>query len=265
MPADLDHPSAADEVFCLADVRVSFPDTSPEKHPLPKSGVNAYISTHGPSLWIPFTDGRYRIVGQILSGEAPKEPSKEYLERMLESRYPSRGVKIEEVLWSSRFFVRFRLAEKYWEEHVPGTQVQAVGKKGGLAVVGDAAHVHSPMGEPSFWLVSKTKADGEPGGQGMNLGIRDSIYLGSVLSHCLSPTFSAQQARDLLTRWSTDRHAAGARVIRLAGGITFFGANAAGYVGCLRDWAMWIFGRVPGVGGWAMYMVSGLGEKSAEY
>jgi len=229
-------------------VRVSFPSESSERHPLPRQGVNAYISSHGPSLWIPFADGQYRLVGQILSGEAPKEPSLEYMQAMLEARYPSGGVRITELLWSSRFYVKFRLAERYWEEHVPGTAVQAVGAKTGLAIVGDAAHVHSPMG-----------------GQGMNLGIRDSIHLGQALSHALSPSLSAADARVILQRWSADRHAAGKRTIALTGNITSFSANSAGMVGWARDWAMWLVGCVPWFGQQAVWMVSGLGEKSSEY
>ncbi|KZT62131.1 FAD/NAD(P)-binding domain-containing protein [Calocera cornea HHB12733] len=254
MPADLDHPSKADEVFCLADVRVDFPPVDPTatgrkpSQPLPREGVNAYLSPHGPSLWIPFGQGTFRIVGQIMDGEAPAAPSKEYVQHMLDTRYPSPAPTITELVWSSRFYVKFRLAAKYWEEHVPGTPVQAVGAKGGLLIVGDAAHVHSPMG-----------------GQGMNLGIRDSIYLGEALAHCLSPSLSAPDARALLQRWSDDRHAAGKRVIDLAGGITFFAANATGMVEWARDWVLWLVGCVPGMRRMAVWMLSGLGEKSATY
>ncbi|EJU06085.1 FAD/NADP-binding domain-containing protein [Dacryopinax primogenitus] len=247
LPADIDHPSKADEVFCLADVRVSFPSSPSGKFSLPQEGVNAYISEHGPAMWIPFGD-QYRLIGQVLSGEAPREPTIEYMQHMLETRCPAQGVKITELVWSNRFYVKFRLAEKYWEEHVPGTPVQAVGAKTGLMIVGDAAHVHSPMG-----------------GQGMNLGIRDSIYLGQAISHALSPTLSVSEARSLLSRWATDRHTAGKNVIALVGQVTFFAANAGGMIGWVRDWMMWLLGWVPGFKARAMWMLSGLGEKGGEY
>ncbi|KZO94893.1 FAD/NAD(P)-binding domain-containing protein [Calocera viscosa TUFC12733] len=249
MPADLDHPGKADEVFCLADVRVAYPEHTAEKHLLPKEGVNAYLSPHGPSLWIPFGDNLYRLVGQIMDGqEAPAVPSKEYMQRMLDTRYPSGGITITSLVWSSRFYVKFRLADRYFEEHVPGSPVLDLSSKTGLAIVGDAAHVHSPMG-----------------GQGMNLGIRDSIYLGEALAHCLSPQLSTSEARALLKRWSDDRHAAGKRVISLAGGITFFGANSATMVVWLRDWALWLVGCIPGLRSMAVWMLSGLGEKGGVY
>lgn len=53
-------------------------------------------------------------------------------------------------MWSSRFHLHHRLAERY--------------RAGGLFLAGDAAHVHSPAG-----------------GQGMNTGIQDAVGLADVL------------------------------------------------------------------------------------
>ncbi|EJU06087.1 FAD/NADP-binding domain-containing protein [Dacryopinax primogenitus] len=246
-PADIDHPSKADEVFCLADVRITSPISSGNVEEF-----NAYLTPSGVALWIPLGDGVYRMGGQVLSGSAPKEPDQAYLQQLLSERILiASGATITEVLWSSRFHIKFRLAERYWVEHLPGTAVQRDGKTG-VILVGDAAHVHSPMGKCL----------------GMNLGIRDSITLGQALSHALSPAVSPTEARTLLTRWARDRHTEGSHVIALSGRLTWvsiWGSALGAWTQKARDWLLWGVVRVPGVMRVMVWNLSGLGEKDTLY
>src|SRR5262249_40602399 len=70
-------------------------------------------------------------------------------------RGPGNGsVRVQDIIWSSRFRVHHRLADHY--------------RAGRILVAGDAAHVHSPAG-----------------GQGMNTGIQDAVALGHTLAAIL--------------------------------------------------------------------------------
>lgn len=68
------------------------------------------------------------------------------------------NLEIDDLVWSSWFRNRSAIADKHYVRF-GGSNLE--GDKGaGIFLVGDAAHIYSPAG-----------------GQGMNLGIRDSITL----------------------------------------------------------------------------------------
>lgn len=92
--------------------------------------------------------GRYRVVATV--DEAPAEPDLAYVRALLAERAPGQAV-VEELVWSSRFRIHHRVADRY--------------RAGRLLLAGDAAHVHSPAG-----------------GQGMNTGIQDGHALGRALA-----------------------------------------------------------------------------------
>ncbi|WKV73639.1 FAD-dependent monooxygenase [Streptomyces sp. PCS3-D2] len=94
------------------------------------------------------TCGRYRIVATV--AEAPAEPDLAFVRGLLEERVPD-GAAVRELVWSSRFRIHHRVADRY--------------RAGRLLLAGDAAHVHSPAG-----------------GQGMNTGIQDGHALGRALA-----------------------------------------------------------------------------------
>ncbi|MFI8392037.1 FAD-dependent oxidoreductase [Streptomyces sp. NPDC085540] len=91
---------------------------------------------------------RYRIVATV--AEAPAEPDLAFVRGLLDERVPGRAA-VRELVWSSRFRIHHRVADRY--------------RAGRLLLAGDAAHVHSPAG-----------------GQGMNTGIQDGHALGSALA-----------------------------------------------------------------------------------
>jgi 2-polyprenyl-6-methoxyphenol hydroxylase-like FAD-dependent oxidoreductase len=73
----------------------------------------------------------------------------------MDARGPeAQPARVTEIVWSSRFRVHHRLADRY--------------RAGRIFLAGDAAHVHSPAG-----------------GQGMNTGIQDAIALARELTRAI--------------------------------------------------------------------------------
>ncbi|KAF5366389.1 hypothetical protein D9758_009774 [Tetrapyrgos nigripes] len=113
-------------------------------------------------------DPVYRIGFTIPSDrEAPSYATKECIEEYINRQGPyfmssdeklnpsGKSVRIGKVHWSSRFRLRSAVADTFSKRIGDGI----------VLLVGDAGHIHPPAG-----------------GQGMNLGIRDSIGLGKVLA-----------------------------------------------------------------------------------
>jgi 2-polyprenyl-6-methoxyphenol hydroxylase-like FAD-dependent oxidoreductase len=154
---------------------------------LPDDELIVYFSPAGHLVVLPLPGGIHRIVANVAA--APVQPDITFLQQLLDTRGPQteRAV-IRDILWGSRFLTSHAVAASY--------------HAGRVALAGDAAHVHSPLG-----------------GQGMNLGINDAVVLGSTLSQILEgastsllEAYSASQrpvARqvisitDLLTRVAT--------------------------------------------------------------
>ncbi|MEU1431214.1 FAD-dependent monooxygenase [Nocardia sp. NPDC005746] len=132
------------ESFVLADVRMTWPE--------PRDEVCLQLSPEGVTVIAPLPDARpdrFRIVATV--AEAPEHQDLAYVQALVDARRPGAHVKVEEIIWSSRFRVHHRVADHY--------------RAGRILLAGDAAHVHSPAG-----------------GQGMNTGIQDAVVLGRLLA-----------------------------------------------------------------------------------
>jgi 2-polyprenyl-6-methoxyphenol hydroxylase-like FAD-dependent oxidoreductase len=117
--------------------------------PIAVSEVSLFFAEGGTLVVAPMSGSRFRVVAQLTDVLA--QPTTDDVQRVIDLRGPSYGVKVHEVIWGSRFQVHHKLADRF--------------RDGPFLLVGDAAHVHSPAG-----------------GQGMNLGLRDAEVLAGALA-----------------------------------------------------------------------------------
>ena len=135
-----------EESFVLADVHMSWP--------LPDDEVALFFSPQGLVVVAPLPEGRHRIVATC--DPAPETPDADFVQALLDTRGPVVNCgRVGDVVWSSRFRLHHRVADRY--------------RAGRVFVAGDAAHVHSPAG-----------------GQGMNTGIQDAMCLADALADVIA-------------------------------------------------------------------------------
>lgn len=135
-----------EESFVLADVAMNWEHGSDE--------VMLFLFPAGLLVIAPLMTGKYRIVATLEN--APVQPSVADVQGLVDSRGPTGNVShISQVYWSSRFHVHHRVADHFHRRR--------------YALIGDAAHVHSPAG-----------------GQGMNTGLVDACVLGRILCNAIA-------------------------------------------------------------------------------
>jgi len=110
--------------------------------------------------------------------------------------------KIKDVAWSTDFTISYRQAATY--------------QSGGVFIVGDAAHIHSPVG-----------------GRGMNLGIEDACWLAWLIS----------QGRQ--NEYTDLRHPVGAKVLKFTHRFTAFAKARGPFQDLVIKLALPIFSRSP--------------------
>jgi 2-polyprenyl-6-methoxyphenol hydroxylase-like FAD-dependent oxidoreductase len=164
--------------FVLADVHMDWP--------LPREEVMLYYHPEGLVVVAPLPgDRRYRIVATV--PEAPEHPDRDFVQALLDARGPRREpARVDGIVWSSRFHVHHRLADRY--------------HAGRLVLAGDAAHVHSPAG-----------------GQGMNTGIQDAMALAGRLAAIVGD--SADPGRELAA-YEAERRPVAERVVTMTDRMT---------------------------------------------
>ncbi|MFD9789434.1 FAD-dependent oxidoreductase [Streptomyces sp. NPDC059070] len=131
---------AYSQSFVLADVTMAWAPGPGE--------VALAFGAAGLFVVAPLPGERYRVVATVR--EAPAEPGLPFVQQLLDERAPGQA-HVTGLVWSSRFRVHHRVADRYRADR--------------LFLAGDAAHVHSPAG-----------------GQGMNTGIQDAHYLGQAFT-----------------------------------------------------------------------------------
>jgi len=171
--------------------------------PMP-STFNEYLVSNGqPSL----TGQLYRIGAGVPleDGEIPRSPSKEYVQNLINRFGPlslssdasvnpnGKSARIKDMIWVTRFRNHAAIADTFFTRLGSSGGSQTAEPEGGaILLLGDAAHIHSPAG-----------------GQGMNLGLRDAIFLGEVLPKHIraSETKSLSEADKILSDFAAQRHA----------------------------------------------------------
>ncbi|KAI0133815.1 pentachlorophenol monooxygenase [Xylariales sp. AK1849] len=201
--------------FVTADVRMD-PQIWP--HQGDRDQVRLYVKPEGFLLVVPFPSPEndlWRVIGTVES--APKNPNREYLERLILSRGPTIPLKNEalvtEVVWGSRFRIHHRLAMRYRINRV--------------FLAGDAAHVHSPAG-----------------GQGMNTGIQDAETVASIIADALV----GGRDKDVdLDRYEKERRPVAQRVVSLTHRLTVVMTISSPILCWARNWFIWTAAKfVPG-------------------
>ncbi|MEV6274236.1 FAD-dependent monooxygenase [Nocardia sp. NPDC051832] len=193
------------ESFVLADVRMTWP--------IARSEVALHLSPEGVTVVAPLPDhdepNRYRVVATL--DQAPEHPTAEDIQAILDKRGPGGDVKVTEVLWSSRFRVHHRVADRY--------------RSGRILLAGDAAHVHSPAG-----------------GQGMNTGIQDAAFLGPLVARVVKGEPAA-----LLDTYETTRRPVALGVVAFTDRMTRMATLRPRPARLLRNTVMSLATRIPAV------------------
>ena len=197
----IDFPGKSHGSFLLADVRMNWPIANDE--------VSLFFSSAGTLVVAPMSRGRHRIVAQMPN--APPMPTVGDVQRLVDERGPGVPVRIDEILWGSRFQVHHRLASRF--------------RDGRVLLIGDAAHVHSPAG-----------------GQGMNLGLRDAVALSAALPKAIA-TPSAPE----LDKFARERREAAAKVLTMTDRLTKIATMASPHTRSLRNHIIGTLGRLPPV------------------
>ena len=127
------------EGFTLADVRIDWPQRDDELH----------VFLH--DTWLlaafPLPEGRWRLIADLPPDQAPidQSPSLAEWQTLMDERCPVKAT-LSDPLWTANYRIHRRLVSQF--------------REGRAFLVGDAAHVHSPVGA-----------------QGMNTGIQDAFNL----------------------------------------------------------------------------------------
>jgi 2-polyprenyl-6-methoxyphenol hydroxylase-like FAD-dependent oxidoreductase len=200
--------------FVLADVHLDWE--------LSDNEVMLYLSPAGLVVVAPLPGGRHRIVATV--DEAPERPDRDHIQALLDARGPQQSpARVKDVVWSSRFRVHHRLADRY--------------REGRVFLAGDAAHVHSPAG-----------------GQGMNTGIQDAVALASRLAGVLRDGADER----ILDEYEAERRPVAADVVAFTHRSTLVATVDRAGLRRLRNAALRVLDRIPAVRRRLALKISGL-------
>ncbi|KHE72956.1 FAD-dependent monooxygenase [Halobacillus sp. BBL2006] len=164
--------------------------------------INMHLNDRGAVAFFPYKDGSYRVVGldrakqgQPHKDELSLQELQESMDTILETSY-----RVENPKWLSYFGTAHRQVPNY--------------RQGDVFFVGDAAHIHNPLG-----------------GQGMNLGLQDAANLGWKLDVVLKGY--AQDS--FLNSYQDERFSIGKDVLKETSRMLKV-INLEGAQGKIRNW-----------------------------
>ncbi len=191
------------ELFVLADIKVA--------GDLDYAEAQVWLQREGALAFFPLPEDRWRLIITNSPPDWHGEPSLAQCQALVDERGLDR-LRLGDPRWTSVFRIHRREAARFRKDRV--------------FLLGDAAHIHSPVG-----------------GQGMNMGIQDSFNLAWKLSLVLRnggapellDSYEAERKPvDEAVIRQTDR---GTRVISLHGSVTRF----------VRDHLMSLLAQIPAV------------------
>jgi 2-polyprenyl-6-methoxyphenol hydroxylase-like FAD-dependent oxidoreductase len=238
----------------LADV--TFSSDNPK---LSVNQVSTTISSAGMFLLVPLprldkaAKPVYRIGFNVpvKSGPPPSTLSIPYLQQYVNEQGPLflssdpsvnlNPMHISSAVWTTRFRTHAAIADTF---------LVRMGRKDGhrgpyLLLIGDAAHIHSPAG-----------------GQGMNLGIRDAITLGSVLTAHIDSCNKPASSDAILEEYASSRRSRALGAIKLTKRIMMIVGILARSTQLLGfHWLFSLVTRIPLIQRRMAWSLSGLGNR----
>jgi len=166
------------DVFSLADLYIDWD--------YPENQLFAFLDSQGFIVAFPIPGKkRYRLIFQLdrcrnQGGEKELPPPTLEETQALLQRYAGASVRLHDPVWMTNFHINSRMTSSYRKDH--------------LFLVGDAAHIHSPVG-----------------GQGMNTGLQDAFNLAWKLAFV-----HQRRANDrLLDTYNLERHGFGKKLLEV--------------------------------------------------
>lgn len=158
--------------FLLADLSLDwkYPDDS----------VHIFLSKKGTFGFIPFPGSRlFRMVAPLNPNEIKYEATFDSLKKVLKARDFWDQITISNVGWLTTFTIQYRSTPSF--------------RKGNVFFLGDASHIHSPVG-----------------GQGMNLGVQDAANLSWKLAFVMQD----HGRKELLDTYNWERRPIAQKILR---------------------------------------------------
>lgn len=205
------------EVFAVADVKV-------------EGKINTTVgmsvlsrNRKGLVLFIPLKEARMRIVINNCELQKHEIPTLEYINKAIEERVGMELV-AKDLSWASVFNIQYRKASLF--------------SKGRCFLVGDAAHVHSPIG-----------------GQGMNTGLQDAYNLAWKLSLVIK----GRAKYSLLKTYHEERWENARRLLSMTHKMTVVTTANSFFIGWIRPYVIRLFINVKKINDKIAFRISQLG------